>query len=252
MFSLLRGLTALVLGVLCAGGAAGASLDAYDAVYRVQLRKLHVGEALFSLRYDSQADRYIFESRSRSRGIAKLAQPNPVVERSEFLLRDDDIVPLTYSYDDGTRNGKRSTRVVFDWSNGIASSSYKGIDADINVSEGMLDRMTLQTVVMRDMGRPAGPSEYALVHRNALKRYRYELLGTETLDTTLGSLLTKTYLQTREGSSRQLKVWVAPSLRYMPVRMEQTRKGKLQTVMTLTDLTFHDRAGAADPAASEP
>ena len=116
----------------------------------------------------------------------------------------------------------------------------------------MLDRMTLQTAVMRDMSRADRPSEYALVHRNALKRYRYELMDTETLDTALGSLLTKTYLQTREGSSRQLKVWVAPSLRYMPVRMEQTRKGKLQTVMTLTSLSFHNRNSAADPDTPEP
>lgn len=238
--SLRQVLATVLLAGLTSAALAGPELPTYDAVYRVQLRNIDAGEALFSMRFERALERYVFESRAEARGLAKLLQPQPAVERSEFLVQGGRIVPLMYTFDDGTRKGKRSTQVIFDWERGIATSSYKGITADIDLAPGILDRMTLQTAVMRDMEGPEKPGTYALVHRNALKHYRYELLETGTTETVLGSLLTKTYLQTREGSSRRLRIWVAPSLKFMPVRMEQERDGKIQTILTLQSLTFHD------------
>jgi hypothetical protein len=218
----------------------GSELPGYEATYRVEYKGIYAGNALFALHFDAERQRYVFESRTQARGLAKLIRRHPAVERSEFLVRDGKIVPLQYAFDDGTRKGKRSNRIVFDWDRGVAMSTYKGITAEVPVKPGTLDRMTMQTAVMRDMGLPAGPAGYVLVDGNELKRYRYELVGTTNTDSALGSLLTKQYRQIREGgSSRQLQIWVAPSLNYMPVRMEQQRQGKTETVFTLQDLTFH-------------
>ncbi len=221
-------------------GAVAAPLPTYEATYRVEYKGMYVGDALFSMQRAGVPRHYVFESRTRAKGLAKLLRRRPAVERSEFAVRDNRIVPLRYTFDDGSRQGKRSNQVQFDWERGIATSSYKGVTVEIPLQTGILDRMTMQTAVMRDMASPSGPApEYALIQRNALNHYRYELQETTTIDTELGSLLTKAYLQTSEGSSRRLRVWVAPSLRHMAVRMEQQRDGNTETVFTLKDLTFH-------------
>lgn len=236
----------ILAAALCAGiGSAFASSAAqpvgYEATYRVEYKGMYAGDAVFTLSFDRERSRYVFESRTRARGLARMLRGRPAVERSEFYVNEDGrIVPLMYSFDDGSRKGKRSTNVLFDWGKGVAISRYKGVESELELQEGMLDRMTMQTAVMRDMARPAGPSEYLLVDRNTVKRYRYEAGDTTTLDTVLGSLLTRIYQQSREGSSRQLKIWVAPSLRHMAVRMEQQRDGKTQTVFTLKELRFTD------------
>ena len=41
------------------------------------------------------------------------------------------------------------------------------------------------------------------------------------------------YESTRDGSSRVSRFWLAPQFDYAPVRAEQIRKGKVETVMTL-------------------
>ena len=221
-------------------GAPDAAVPGYEATYRVEYKGIHAGEALFSLQYDPERGIYVFESRTRARGLAKLVRPRPAVERSEFRIENGAIVPQLYTFDDGSRKGKRSTQVIFNWDKGVATSSYKGVTAEIELQGGLLDRMTMQTAVMRDMAQPDGPTDYVLVHRNVLKRYRYELTGTTNTETSLGSLLTKRYVQTRDGSNRKLRVWVAPALNHMAVRMEQERDGKVETVFTLEELTFRD------------
>ena len=52
----------------------------------------------------------------------------------------------------------------------------------------------------------------------------------------LGELETVVYESTRPNSSRVSRVWHAPKLDYIAARAEQVRKGKVETVMTLTQL----------------
>jgi len=230
----------LLLACSFANACRAAELPGYDATYRVEYKGIYAGDALFNLRFDTASQHYIFESRTRARGLAKLIPGGPAVERSEFSLQNGRIVPLRYALDDGTRKAERSQKVEFDWQRGVAVSSYGDATAEVPVKPGTLDRMTLQTAVMRDMALPDGPTEYLLVDRNELKRYRYEFEGTTNSETALGALLTKRYRQVRDGgSSRQLLIWVAPSLAYMPVRMEQQRNGTTQTIFTLEELAFH-------------
>ena len=65
------------------------------------------------------------------------------------------------------------------------------------------------------------------------REYTYKRGDTEQLDTKIGKLETVIYESTRPGSNRVSKVWHAPKLEYLPVRAEQIRKGKVETVMQL-------------------
>ena len=81
--------------------------------------------------------------------------------------------------------------------------------------------------------RGVEPGTIPLIDDNRIKRYVYTKKETATVDSALGKLDTVIYESTREGSNRTARFWMAPSLEFLPVRAEQIRKGKVETVMIL-------------------
>jgi len=51
-----------------------------------------------------------------------------------------------------------------------------------------------------------------------------------------GTVATRVLTQQRTGSSRVTSLWVAPELRFLPVRIEQRRDGEVQTTFELINV----------------
>lgn len=223
----------ILLGASIAGSAsADGALPTYTATYQVLHKGRNVGSAVFSVGYDGERGVYTFRSRTTAKGMLRLVRPKPVVERSDFTVRDGRIQPLEFAYEDGSRKGEDNLHVVFDWDARIASIRGER-NLELALSPGVLDRGSLQVAVMRDMAAGAVPGPYVLADENALKTYEYSLQGRETAATPFGELETVRYLQQRQGSSRNMSIWAAPKLHFLPVRFEQHRDGETNTVIVL-------------------
>lgn len=208
-------------------------LALYEARYEVEYKGRRVGITEFSLDYDAASDTYVFESRTTAKGLARLLRPNTAIERSRFIVDDGTIRPVAFRFEDGSRKGEDNVDIAFDWQAGTAS-----VDSDAGVHElalrpGVLDRGSLQAALMHDLSRRRDPGPYVLVDDDALKTYRYTIGEMRTIETTAGSFESVALTQEREGSSRTTRLWVAPSLNYLPVRIEQYRDGEVQTSLTL-------------------
>ena len=57
------------------------------------------------------------------------------------------------------------------------------------------------------------------------------------MQTGSGSVATRILTQQRAGSSRVTWLWVAPELRFLPVRIEQRRDGEVQTAFELLSVS---------------
>ena len=71
------------------------------------------------------------------------------------------------------------------------------------------------------------------IDRDEIKDYQYTNEGTAKLKTAIGEIDTVIYSSTRPNSTRVSRFWYAPSLGFLPVRAEQERKGKVETVLTV-------------------
>jgi hypothetical protein len=80
-----------------------------------------------------------------------------------------------------------------------------------------------------------------LTDDDSVTDYDYMDNGATTTPTGLGALATTQLVQHREGSSRTNYLWVAPSLKFLPVRIEQRRDGEITTAFTLTSVTGLDQ-----------
>jgi Lon protease-like protein len=232
--------TALLLAV-CAGGApAGDDIATYDAEYRVEYRGRFVGRSELGVTYDAEREMYVFNSSTRARGILRLIAPGPVTEKSHFVYRDGEIVPLDFWLDDGTRRGQENIHIAFDWDKGVALAMRADGETELAIEPGVLDRASMQVAIMYDMARSNGPERYTLVDGDSLRTYEYSAAGEETISTRAGEFRAEGFVQRREGSSRTLTIWAAPELRYLPVRIEQHRDGELQTALILESFSLRD------------
>ena len=80
-------------------------------------------------------------------------------------------------------------------------------------------------------------STYLLADDEAVSDYVYADNGAATTATGIGQLPTQSLVQHREGSSRSNYLWLAPQLRFLPVRIEQRRDGEVHSAFTLQTVT---------------
>ena len=225
----------LAVVALAAPAAQGAETDiaTYTATYRVAYKGREAGTAEFSVRYLADRDVYEFSSRVMAKGMLKLARPNPAVERSEFHVAAGAIQPLQFWYEDGSRSGEDNFHIEFDWQRRVAMVDSAEARREFALPEAALDRGSLQVALMHDLATTGTARTLKLADEDGIVEYEYTDNGTATMTTGAGPVATRVLTQQRAGSSRVTSLWVAPELRFLPVRIEQRRDGEVQTAFEL-------------------
>ncbi len=212
---------------------ADTAVATYTATYTVEYKGKEAGTAEFSVMQLAEGDLYEFTSRVLAKGLLKLARPNAVLERSRFRVDGAGVRPLEFWYEDGSRSGEDNVHITFDWDRRIATVSGTEARRDMALPAAALDRGTLQVALMRDLATTGAPRTYTLADEDSVAEYEYTDNGTATMTTGIGPIETRVLTQQRAGSSRATWLWVAPELRFLPVRIEQRRDGEVQTAFTL-------------------
>jgi hypothetical protein len=210
----------------------------YVATYRVEYKGKEAGTSEFRVSYLAAENAYEFASSTLAKGLLKLARPNPAVERSRFRVEGGEVRPLEFWYEDGSRSGEDNVHIVFDWQRRIATVGTADGRREMALPAAALDRGSLQVALMRDLAGAGRPERYELADEDSVASYLYADNGTATVETGAGSHETQILTQQREGSSRATWLWVAPALKFLPVRIEQRRGGEVQTAFTLQKVAF--------------
>ena len=213
--------------------AADATVATYTATYRVDYKGKDAGTAELAVRQLPDGDVYEFKSTVMAKGMLKLVRPKPAIERSLFRVDADGVRPLEFWYEDGSRSGEDNVHAVFDWDRGVATISGAETRREMAVPKGALDRGSLQVARMRDLEMAGAVRNYTIADDDSVAEYEYTDEGTATITTKSGSHETRVVTQRRAGSSRTTRVWFVPTMRFLPVRIEQTRDGELQTALEL-------------------
>jgi hypothetical protein len=230
-----------ILVVLALAGhtahAADADIAIYTATYRVAYKGREAGTAEFGVRYLADRDVYEFSSRVMAKGMLKLARPNPAVERSEFRVAAGAIQPLQFWYEDGSRSGEDNFHIEFDWERRVATVDSADARREFALPESVLDRGSLQVALMRELAAKGAAGTLKLADEDGIVEYEYTDGGTATMPTGAGPVATRVLTQQRAGSSRVTSLWMAPELRFLPVRIEQRRDGEVQTAFELLNVS---------------
>jgi hypothetical protein len=211
---------------------ADAPVATYTATYRVEYKGKEAGVSDWSVR-DLGDGRYEFQARITPKGMLKLIRPKPTIERSQFRVEGGHYRPLEYWFEDGSRSGEDNWHLVFDWDRKVATVTTTEARREIAVPDRALDIGTLKAAVMRDLAANGSPGPYEIADEDSVGTYEYTDSGPATLATGVGSLETRLFVQQRAGSSRSTWMWAAPTLSFLPVRIEQRRNDEVQTSFLL-------------------
>lgn len=205
---------------------------AFAATYAASYRGIEAGNLTFSLRR-SENGHYVYETTADPSFLARLVVSRSALERSEMIIDENGVRPLKWMLDDGKASAKDDGQLTFDWAAERVTGVADEKNIDLPTQSGLQDRLSIQIDVMTSLLRGKEPGTIPLIDDERVKLYTYRRTGTAVMETPLGSFDTIVYESAREGSSRLSRFWMAPKLHYIPVRAEQIRKGKVETVMVI-------------------
>ncbi len=226
----------LMLGLVSYATASVAQLVEYRAEYAAEYKGRNVGTSVFTLEHDEQTGQYVFSSSMQAKGLLRLASPRPIIDRSEFVLDGGILLPQRFSHEDGSRKGEDNHTIVFDWDTASARVSGDGYSREIELANGVLDRGTLQVALMQILAAGQQPEAFAVLDESAVDEYTYAFEGQHTLATEMGDIDILRYRQQRAGSSRYTVIDIAPTLDYVPARIEQIRDGESRSAFLIESI----------------
>jgi hypothetical protein len=222
--------SSLVVLALSLGTAARADeLKPFDASYDWSWHNMAV--AVSTLHLERQDDTWVYRAKSEPRGIGRMFSERPVQE-SILKVTDDGVHPISYKADDGTSATKRDANVQFDWEHNRVTGVYEDAKVDMTpIPPGIQDDLSVQIALMVELLRGHTPDKFSLLSGNSVREYRYSLDGEETLTTPVGTIKTIVYRSEKQNSPRTTRFWCAPSLGYIPLRVQQKRKDDVEWTM---------------------
>jgi hypothetical protein len=211
---------------------ASACPQPFKVTFDVEWRGMGAGTSTLQLVRKGPTE-YTYTSSNVAKGIFRFAIPDTVTQTSDFSIVDGKVRPTSYVGDDGSSDTERDVSLTFDWT----ANRVKGIAEDKPVDEalspGVQDALSVQIALMCALAAGQMPKGFLLIDKDEVKEYQYTHEGTATLDTPSGKVETVIYTSQREGASRLTRLWIAPSLGFLPVRAEQIRKGKKELQLSV-------------------
>jgi hypothetical protein len=194
-----------------------------------------VGRLCFALR-TGEAGTFIYETRAKPGLLAGLVVGEQAVERSVMRIDSGGVRPLSWYLDDGKPGDAKDGALAFAWDEKRVTGTIEGRKIQLPAEPGLQDRLSIHVAVLTTLLRGHEPGIVPMVDRNKIKRYSYRRAGAGQIKTPAGEFAAVLYESTRPGSNRVSRVWHAPALGYLPVRVEQLRKGTVETVMELAQV----------------
>ena len=235
-------LTAFGAALLPARAAAqeimASDIAPFQVVYDVGNNLVTAGIANLSFLPDG--DGWIYTLATKPTGVFKLTGKGRIRETSVMdVVRSGDTVelqPRSYSYrqDDEAR---RSVDATFDWEARTFDWQRRGEGGTEAFAEPVLDRLSVTLAVMHLLRQGFEEIELDVFDSGEIKTMRFVNEGREMLDTEMGDVETVLVRgENAAGSSRSSLTWFAPSLDYVPVRIEQRKRDELVARLNLMRL----------------
>ncbi len=163
---------------------------------------------------------------------------NLLVLSSEGVIDASGVVPVKATE---KRRGRAQTATHFDAAG--KTIRFSATTATAPWQEGAQDKASLPfqlaAIGRADVHQLAGNIDILVGEEKEATVFRFQLVGEETLDTSMGRLQTWHLRRPpKRGSySSQLDIWLAPSLQWYPVQIRNTEANGALTTQTVSKLT---------------
>ncbi|HET8700972.1 MAG TPA: DUF3108 domain-containing protein [Nitrococcus sp.] len=233
-------LAALVLlSLALAMPLATASSFAYDARYDIRKGPFTLGETALQLQRPAP-ERYRYRLHTHAIGIAALFLTGETFEISEGRVTKSGFRPELYRYRRTGDARARDAELHFDWKRGQVVNDVGRHPWRMAITADTKDRLAGPLQLMYDLEHGRTASVYHIADGGKLKTYTMHIEGRDTIRTPLGRFETVRVIQRAQEDDSITRIWCAPALHYLAVRIERRDRenGAFTLVLrALRDLT---------------
>ena len=207
----------------------------FSATYNLYYDDLRIGvmERHLSRKEDGSGT---FESNGKLTGLAAFFRKDKISESSRWEISQGKLRPVEYKYKKTGGKKEKTETHLFDWSKNKVISTTQSDKKELNTKPGLMDKLLYQLAVM-ELKDPESGIEFNLIDGITFKNYQFKYKGKETLSTPMGKLKTLKFQRkrpgvTNENHKRSTIIWCAPSLHYLPIRVDiVNKKGHLTSIV---------------------
>lgn len=199
-------------------------------------------QGVAAMAWDNKGDSYQLKLEV---GLSMLiTRINLLVLTSEGLIDGTGIVPVTATE---KRKGRAQTATHFNRDG--KAITFSASTATAPWQEGAQDKASvpfqLAAIGRADVNQLAGNIDILVGEEKEATVFRFQLVGEEELDTTMGRLVTWHLRRPpKPGTySSQLDIWLAPSMQWYPVQIRNTEASGALTTQTVTKISVNDATG---------
>ena len=210
---------------------AGPLLTPHTAEYKIEIS---IVNGKLTTRFETTETGYMAESIIKATGLSRLLARGSIRERSWFSVGDGSIRPNLYRSTDGLSSDHDAIDLDFNWDSREVTGLIDGEDFQAALDGDVHDRVSLQYGLMYDLLNGGERAEYFLQDAEELKTLSISNIGTKAVKVPFGQFTAVGIQHQRVGSSRITTLWCVKELGFLPVIIEQHRKGKLRLRAVLT------------------
>jgi hypothetical protein len=216
---------------LAAGHATAVELTPHRAEYEVRISVVS-GQLNTELRASDTG--YVATHVVKPTGMSRILTRGRMQVASEFTAADDGVRPVSYHAIDTIRDDPEA-RITFDWETNQARGTVGEEDVVLQLEGLSHDAVSIQYQLMHDLINDRPSASYVLFDVEKMRVANVRKVGTKSVKTPAGAFDVVGIEHQKEGSSRKTTLWCAPELDYLPVIIEQHRKGKLNFRASLAE-----------------
>ena len=210
------------------------SLTPYSAEYKVKISVLS-GRLTTELR--PHAGGYEATHVIEPQGLASVLKHGRISEQSRFAAQTAGVRASWYRSEDSLSSDETRAEVTFDWTAREMSGHINGEAVRIPFDDVIHDRVAIQYQLMHDLLNGGPDEHYILFDIDEFKTLDVRNVGERKINTSMGNFTAVGIQHQAENSSRVTTLWCVQELGYVPVVIEQHRKGKLRMRAELSRYT---------------
>jgi hypothetical protein len=216
---------ALTLGVL-----AQAAVPVFDVSYRAEVRGVYGGTARQWVEQD-ESGRWVFRADVSPRRLARMFGAKRIQEESVMEFDDGLLRTLSFHSREG-RRGETKVLSNYDYETGIATVERE-LTREVEIPADTLDRLGLQLALYQDLAE-GGPREvYHVLLGAEVHEMQFEFIEETEIEVPAGTFPVVLYRRTEDRPNRSSLLWLAPSLDYIAVRIDEMRGDEVRSRLEL-------------------
>ncbi len=223
-------LSVATLCLLASPAMAETTLTPHSAEYKVKISVLSG-----RLRTQLRATDTGFEATHEivATGMLGLFKKGAITESSHFVSTADGLLPTRYVSSDTLSRDKTRADLQFDWETREVTGTVNDEVVQTILEDLVHDRVSLQYALMHDLLNGGASKQYILFDIDRIKTLNVRIIGRRRIKVPAGRFDAIGIQHQAENSSRVTTLWCVEELGFLPVLIEQHRKGKLRVRASL-------------------